>query len=228
MVMVVRSIGIVFVVTILSMMAGCQKKAGSITCKSDVDCRVDATGKELAGVCYMGKCEECAVDTDCSDLKQCLKNRCVSACQADADCGSNERCQNNFCIAQGSEGFGEGKDAWVQGECKDIKVHFDFDRYNIKPEYNDRLANVAKCLENNPAATMRIEGHADEQGTPSYNIVLGQKRADSAKSYLKTAWGIAAERIKTISYGQERPAVNESTEYAYSQNRRAEFTLEQN
>jgi peptidoglycan-associated lipoprotein len=226
MVIGIKNVCLVLTVAILSMMSGCQKKGGTATCKNDADCRVDATGKEVAGICYMGKCEECAEDTDCSDLKQCVSNRCVSACQADADCGSNERCQNSYCVASST---GDNKNAWAQGECREIeKVYFDFDRYEIKAEYKDQVSKLAKCLENNPGYMVSIEGHTDDRGTPSYNMVLGQKRADSVKNHLKTAWGIATERVKTLSYGEQKPAVNESTEYAWQQNRRAEFTLEQN
>src|SRR5258706_3440130 len=135
MVMGVRNIGMTLAIAILSMIAGCQKHGGSPICKSDMDCRVDATGKEIGGVCYMGKCEECAVDTDCSDLKQCVKNRCMAACQADGDCGSHERCENDYCVGGLAEGAEANKNAWAEGECKELeKVYFDFDRFDIKAE----------------------------------------------------------------------------------------------
>lgn len=229
MVMGVKRVGLTLIVLMIASLSGCQKHAGSGSCKADADCRFDATGKEMAGVCFMGKCEECAADTDCQDLKQCVKNRCVSACQADADCASHERCENSFCQARMTASADNGRNAWAQGECREIeKILFDFDRFDVKSEYKEQVAKLGRCLEGNPSYSVSIDGHTDERGTPSYNMVLGQKRADAVKSHLRTAWGIAADRVKTLSYGEQKPAVSESNEYAWQQNRRAEFTLEGN
>jgi outer membrane protein OmpA-like peptidoglycan-associated protein len=205
---------------------GCQKKANSLVCKNNEDCRMDATGQELSAICHMGKCEECAEDTDCTDLKQCVKNHCVSACQASADCGPNERCEENYCMAVKSEG---DQNSLAQGECHGFDdILFDFDRFEVKSEFKMHLEKVAKCMESNPGYSLRINGHGDERGPPAYNAVLAQKRADAAKSYLQATWGIASNRIKTISYGDLRPKVKESNEYAWSQNRRDEFEFEDN
>lgn len=214
---------------ILSLLAGCQKKVNSGVCKNDEDCSVDAEGNYLGGICYMGKCEECAADTDCSDLKQCVSNRCLSSCQASSDCGSNERCQNNYCVAVGQDTT-DGSFAGAQGGCQGLeKIHFDFDRFDIKPEDKEHVAKLAQCLEQNPQFTVVIEGHADDRGTPTYNLALGDKRATSVKNYLKTAFGIASHRVKTVSYGAEKPEVtNEKNEYAWQQNRRAVFNVEIN
>jgi peptidoglycan-associated lipoprotein len=86
---------------------------------------------------------------------------------------------------------------------------------------------MATCLGTNPSYTLIIEGHTDDRGTPSYNIALGQKRADAVKKYLMQM-GVASNRIKTISYGEGRPIENEKNEYAWQQNRRAEFVLGKN
>ena len=69
---------------------------------------------------------------------------------------------------------------------------------------------------------MKVEGHCDERGTHGYNQALGQKRADAVKNYLKN-FGIASKRLKTISYGELRPAVEGSSESAYEKNRRSEL-----
>ncbi len=223
-------------------MTGCSKKAAFPSCKNDADCRVDATGSEINGVCYMGKCEECAQDTDCSDLKQCVNNRCLSACQADADCGADKHCENSYCIADcaGNEScpgdqtctagrcVGEGANG-LYGECQGIeRIHFDFDRYEVKPEYKTQVDRLAQCLEGNPGYTVTVQGHTDDRGTPAYNLALGQKRADAVRSYLKNSKGIATKRVKTQSYGEQRPLSSESTEYGWQQNRRAEFELGKN
>jgi peptidoglycan-associated lipoprotein len=224
------------------MMTGCQKKGAFPNCKKDADCRVDATGAEINGVCYMGKCEECSQDSDCSDLKQCVNNRCLSACQADADCGADKHCENSYCIANctGNEGcpgshecvagrcIGEGANG-LFGECKGIeRIHFDFDRYEVKPEYQPQVDRLAQCLEKNPGYSVQIEGHTDDRGTPSYNMALGQRRATAVQKYLKSHKGIASKQVKTQSYGDQRPLSSESTEYGWQQNRRADFVLKNN
>jgi peptidoglycan-associated lipoprotein len=78
----------------------------------------------------------------------------------------------------------------------------------------------AKWLKEHPAISMVIEGHCDERGTREYNIALGDKRANSAKSYL-TSNGVDSARIKTISYGKERPAFFGTNEDVLAKNRRA-------
>ena len=71
-----------------------------------------------------------------------------------------------------------------------------------------------------PNITVTIEGHADERGTRDYNLALGERRANSAKNYL-VSLGIAANRIRTVSYGEERPVATASTPEAWAKNRRA-------
>ncbi|HVR28161.1 MAG TPA: peptidoglycan-associated lipoprotein Pal [Thermoanaerobaculia bacterium] len=103
-------------------------------------------------------------------------------------------------------------------------VYFDFDRYNLKPEARERLSKNADFLKQNPGFLVTIEGHCDERGTNDYNIALGDRRANSAKEYLVTL-GIPAARLRTVSYGEERPVCTESNESCWWRNRRAEFHL---
>lgn len=103
-------------------------------------------------------------------------------------------------------------------------IFFEFNRYEIKPEARDVLARKADVLDGLPEVSIRIEGHADERGTVEYNLALGERRAQAAKDYLVNA-GIDPDRISTISYGEERPTMDESSEEAWSQNRRDEFVI---
>lgn len=103
-------------------------------------------------------------------------------------------------------------------------IFFEFDRYDLTPEAKVVLERKAKWLKANPGYRIRIEGHCDERGTNEYNLALGDRRANAAKSYL-IYLGIEPERISTISYGEERPLDPRHTEEAYSKNRRAEFKL---
>lgn len=108
------------------------------------------------------------------------------------------------------------------GVLKDI--HFDFDKYNIKPMEAQILEENARWLLANPTVNILIEGHCDERGTNGYNLALGERRARSATAYL-TALGVSPERIKTISYGEEMPIDPGHNEIAWAKNRRAHFLV---
>jgi peptidoglycan-associated lipoprotein len=100
------------------------------------------------------------------------------------------------------------------------RVFFDFDKYNLKPEAKDQLAKWVAFLKKYPSDQLVVEGHADERGTREYNLALGERRANSVKDFL-VSQGVQAARLKTISYGKERPAVLGSNETAWAQNRRS-------
>jgi peptidoglycan-associated lipoprotein len=99
------------------------------------------------------------------------------------------------------------------------RVYFDFDKYNLKPEARTTLEAQAAWLKKFPALTITVEGHCDERGTREYNLGLGERRANAVKDYL-TALGVAPSRVKTISYGEERPVALGSTNAAWALNRR--------
>ncbi len=100
------------------------------------------------------------------------------------------------------------------------RVFFGFDKYNLQPKARDTVRRQAAWLKRYPGVVISVEGHADERGTREYNLALGERRANSAKNYL-VALGISPNRIRTISYGKERPAVAGSNDAAWTQNRRA-------
>ena len=103
-------------------------------------------------------------------------------------------------------------------------IHFDFDKYNIRPGDAQILDGNASWLKANPGNLVLIEGHTDERGTAEYNLALGERRAKSTMSYLVTQ-GVAANRITIISYGKERPLDPGHTEDAWARNRRDEFAI---
>ena len=103
-------------------------------------------------------------------------------------------------------------------------VYFDYDSDQLTAETEERLQMKASILRANPTMQLRVEGHADERGSTEYNLALGQRRAESVRTFL-AGYGIQANRLGTISYGKERPAVEGSTETAWSRNRRAEFAV---
>jgi peptidoglycan-associated lipoprotein len=99
------------------------------------------------------------------------------------------------------------------------RVFFGFDKSDLTPEARQQLAAWVAFLKTYPQDNLTVEGHADERGTREYNIALGEKRANSVKDFL-VAQGVQASRLKTVSYGKERPAVLGSNETAWAQNRR--------
>lgn len=105
-----------------------------------------------------------------------------------------------------------------------VDIHFDFDKYTIRPQDAAILDANARWLHANPRAQVLIEGHCDARGTEEYNLALGDRRAKAALNYL-AAQGIAPERMVTISYGKERPICGESNEACWAKNRRAHFLV---
>jgi peptidoglycan-associated lipoprotein len=103
-------------------------------------------------------------------------------------------------------------------------IHFDFDRYEIRPGDAKILDEIASRLKANAAVLLLIEGHCDERGTNEYNLALGERRAVATRDYL-VALGVAASRISTISYGEERPVCVERGEACWARNRRAHFLV---
>lgn len=101
---------------------------------------------------------------------------------------------------------------------------FDFDKYDIRPDARDVLAANATWLKAHPGVLFTIEGHCDERGTAQYNLALGDRRANAAKEYL-VSLGIDAGRMKTISYGKERPFATGHDEESWAKNRRAHFVV---
>ena len=96
-------------------------------------------------------------------------------------------------------------------------VYFAFDKYDIQGEYRTLLDAHAELL-NATKANVTVAGHADERGTPEYNIALGQRRANAVQNYLAQQ---GASNVATVSYGEEKPAVLGHTEADYAKNRRA-------
>ena len=104
-------------------------------------------------------------------------------------------------------------------------IFFDYDTYDIRADAQATLAKDASYLNSNPSIKIVIGGYCDERGSDEYNLALGQNRADAAKNALVTA-GVAASRIRVVSYGKEKPFCTESNEQCWQLNRRAGFTMD--
>jgi peptidoglycan-associated lipoprotein len=109
-------------------------------------------------------------------------------------------------------------------------AYFDFDKYDIRPDARETLTRNASALRSIladfPDAVITIEGHCDERGSAEYNLGLGDRRATAAKEFL-VQLGISADRLRTISYGKERPQCTEHNEECWQRNRRAHFSAGQ-
>lgn len=103
-------------------------------------------------------------------------------------------------------------------------VFFDTDQWDIKPEYREILAKNAAWLQQYVTVNVLIEGHCDERNTREYNLALGERRAAAVRDYM-VFLGVAPERIRTISYGEERPFAFGNTEEAWSLNRRSHLVI---
>jgi len=101
-------------------------------------------------------------------------------------------------------------------------IYFDYDSVNIRADFADTVAAHASLLAANPGVAVTLEGHADERGSREYNLALGERRALAVRRQL-VLLGAAAGQIKTVSYGEERPAVGGHDEQAYAMNRRVEL-----
>jgi peptidoglycan-associated lipoprotein len=104
-------------------------------------------------------------------------------------------------------------------------VFYDFDKSELRTDAVEQLKTNFNWIQANTANSVIIEGHCDERGTSEYNLALGERRANSAKDYIVNL-GVAPARIKTVSYGEEKPFAAGSTEEAWAQNRRAHFVGE--
>jgi peptidoglycan-associated lipoprotein len=99
-------------------------------------------------------------------------------------------------------------------------VYFDFDKSTVSSEFSAILNAHAKFLNENSNVTVLVEGHADERGTPEYNIALGERRAKAIVTHLENM-GVAESQLTVVSYGEEKPMVKDRSESAHAKNRRA-------
>lgn len=136
-----------------------------------------------------------------------------------AACSSNKNASNDG--SEGMLGAGTGMDAnggngnmsseeqarlQMQQLQQNNIVYFDLDKYDIRSDFAQMLDAHANFLRSNPSYKVTVEGHADERGTPEYNISLGERRANAVKMYLQGK-GVSADQISIVSYGKEKPAV---------------------
>ncbi|KHN52676.1 MULTISPECIES: peptidoglycan-associated lipoprotein Pal [Pectobacterium] len=146
-----------------------------------------------------------------------------------AACSSNKNADNDqSSMGAGSNGMMDGGNMssseqarlQMQELQRNNIVYFGLDKYDVSSEFAQMLDAHAAFLRSNPSYKVTIEGHADERGTPEYNIALGERRANAVQMYLQGK-GVSSDQISIVSYGKEKPAVLGHDEAAYAKNRRA-------
>ncbi len=188
----------------------CRDTKCDAACQSDDDCRIGA-------YCGGGFCHpECKSNNDCLVSQTCERGRCMTDyahCLSGKDCPNGYSCKSGFC----------SKDSSIAGYaayCHSAKmVFFDFDKSNLSKSTRSVLDTVAGCAEEHPSSNFVIEGHCDSRGTTEYNLALGERRALSAKDYLVNM-GVNQSHMKVVSYGKEKPLIDEENPAAWAKNRR--------
>ena len=131
----------------------------------------------------------------------------------------------------GANGMADGdmSDAYKMAHGRSTQglspIYFDFDSASVRPDMVEPMLQNAEYLKQMPNAYVVVEGNTDETGTNEYNLALGERRAQNTKQYLVDL-GINEVRIRTVSYGEERPLFEGSGESVYQYNRRADFVVE--
>lgn len=200
------------------------------------ECATDANCQE-GFICRENACvpkPECTSDAECTGGLVCRNEKCVPECTTNSDCSTGMMCKDQRCVPavectsnadceEGKECSPEGKCVQAAPKCTVDTVYFDFNSFSLTSEARTTLEADAQCLEQRQGP-VTLEGFADERGTEEYNLALGEKRANSVKKYLTTL-GVDSSRLKTVSYGEERPVCTTPDEDCWAQNRRVEFEL---
>jgi peptidoglycan-associated lipoprotein len=162
----------------------------------------------------------------------------LSACSSNSDTDENSQVDTNAQVTQNAEAARKAEEAvkvtaakraaeieeQKRQEIEKLRsehiVYFDFDVSNVSDHFSVILDAHAAFLNANSDVKVLVEGHADERGTPEYNIALGERRAKSVVTYL-TNMGVSADQLTVVSYGEEKPMVKDRSEDAFAKNRRA-------
>lgn len=139
----------------------------------------------------------------------------LASCRVDLDCPMNQLCSAQSCVDITP----------TLAQCKDIQVHFDFDKDDLHAQDEQSLDRAARCLLAEKGVAMMVTGNADERGTEEYNLALGDRRARRVASYLEHR-GVSAQQLHTVSYGKDRPLCTEHDEQCWALNRRSAIAPE--
>jgi len=169
----------------------------------------------IAAICLLAACETAPKDGGASS-----SDGAESSTAASTTTSSSSSTSSSSDATSGSSSASAAMSPSEELTKIGDRVFFDYDSSALSDDAKATLSAQAAFLSANPAVKITVEGHCDERGTREYNLALGDRRATAARDYL-VAQGVDAARIRTISYGKERPSFIGSNPYAYSKNRRA-------
>jgi len=175
--------------------------------------RVNKTLKSLAVALPMFALAACSSTSD-SDAQSSVDSNANTQASTQVE----ETVQTS--AAQQAAAFEEKKRQQLEQLRREHIIYFDFDMSRVNSEFASILDAHAKYLNQNSSVKVLVEGHADERGTPEYNIALGERRAKAVASYLENM-GVSSDQISIVSYGEEKPMVKDRSESAFAKNRRA-------
>ena len=216
----------------------CAEKGEVCVAEFCKQCRDDNQCTTPGQICSQNQCTYklgyCDDSRPCSGDQKCRNNECGPECLANNECSANEFCNEGSCIVKPQCGPNADKTECSPGyncesgrcvesftECRPSEpIYFDFDRSIVKRSETSKLDEVAECLKGDHVAKVTLGGHTDEEGDVSYNLALGEERSNSVRKYLERV-GVSTDLLGTISYGEDRPAVNGSGRQP--KNRRVEF-----
>jgi peptidoglycan-associated lipoprotein len=191
-------------------------------CSGDKDC---AAGLRCKQDRCAPECTEPTAATDCGQGRRCLSGRCAADedCVADADCGDGRACVENRCRAQG--GVTNASLSTSLGDCTLSATYFGYDDAALEAKAREALDQSWQCLQRQGFKRLQLAGHTDERGTTEYNLALGSRRAEAVRKYL-TGLGAEARKLRTVSFGKEKPVDPGHDEAAWAKNRRVELVPE--
>lgn len=175
--------------------------------------RLNKTMKALAIALPMMTLAACSSNSDTDEQSQVDTNA-----QTEMNTSAEDNVQ--VAAAQRAAEIEEQKRQELDRLRSEHIVYFGFDQSSVSSEYSQVLDAHAKFLNENTNVSVLVEGHADERGTPDYNIALGERRAKSVVTYLENM-GVSPSQLSVVSYGEEKPMVKDHSESAFSKNRRA-------
>lgn len=190
--------------------AGCGKDYPA--CDTDNDCH-------QGEFCVNNLCQQCRTSEDCGPGQTCQAGACQATpgyCGSNADCGEGEECQNNVCVQRAESSVAPPPPA--AGQCELSAVYFGFDSSTLDDAARNQLSSVASCIQSRDLKSIHLTGLTDPRGTEEYNMALGDRRAQAAKSYLKSL-GVAAD-VSASSMGEE--LANGTDESGWSRDRRVD------
>ena len=184
-------------------------------CDTDSDCKD-------AEFCVNQLCQQCRDNDDCGEGQSCASGACETIdgyCTSNGECGDGENCENNACVTAQTTRLQSTPALRGDGMCGLGSIYFGYDSSSVETSARDQLGDAAECIKGKQMPSVHLTGLTDPRGTEEYNMALGDRRARSAQTYLKTL-GVDAE-LSYSSMGEEYAVGTE--EQTWSRDRRVDI-----